>query len=57
MKAVRDLGKKGRDLTDAASKNGIMNRAKTERALDRILKSLEDANRELDDLLDEARRK
>ena len=57
MKTVRDLGKKVRDLTDAASKNGIMNRAKTERALDRILKSLEDANRELDDLLDEARRK
>ena len=56
MKTVRDTGKKVRDLTDAASKNGILDRAKPERALDRILKSLQDANRGLDELLDQARK-
>jgi hypothetical protein len=56
MKTVRDTGKKVKALTDAASSNGVLDRAKTERALDRILKSLQDANRELDELLDQARK-
>jgi polyhydroxyalkanoate synthesis regulator phasin len=56
MKTVRDVGKKVKEVTDAASKNGILNRATTERALDRILKSLQDANQELDELLAQVRK-
>jgi hypothetical protein len=56
MKKVRDIGKKVKEVTDAASKNGILNRATTEKALDRILKSLQDANQELDELLAQARK-
>jgi len=56
MKTVRGTAKRIQTLTDAASENGILEKAATERALDRILKSLEDANRELDQLLANARR-
>jgi hypothetical protein len=56
MKTVRGTAKRIQALTDAASENGIMDKATTERALDRIIKSLEDANRELDLLLAKAQR-
>jgi hypothetical protein len=56
MKTVRGTAKRIQTLTDAASENGIMDKAATARALDRVLKSLEDANRELDHLLAETGR-
>jgi hypothetical protein len=56
MKTVRGTAKRIQAVTDAASENGIMDKASTERALDRVLKSLEDANRELDQLLAKAGR-
>ncbi len=40
MKTVRGTEKKIQSLTDAAHKNGILEKAATEQALDRILKSL-----------------
>ena len=55
MKTVRGTAKRIQNLADAASKNGILEKATAERVLDRVLKSLEEANRELDELLAKAR--
>jgi hypothetical protein len=55
MKTVKATGKKIEALNAASNRNGKLDKATVDQALDRILKAADEINREVNDLLAKAR--
>ena len=56
MKAVKTTRQRIDALNEGAKRNGKLDKATMDRALDRILKAAEEINREVDQLLAKARK-
>jgi len=56
MKTVKATREKIEALNEGAKRNGKLDKATMDRALDRILKAAEEINREVDNLLAKARK-
>jgi len=55
MKTVKATGKRLEALNEASNRNGKLDKATVDKALDRILKAADEINREVNDLLAKAR--